>query len=273
MSTRPLTLRLEAGEAVVSTDHGDSWALDGRAAAQVRDICDAAADRKAPDSPALSAATRGALAEAQMIRPVPSRDGSPSEPAPVAAATPEVLALGSIVLSESHPFRDVLESRCSEREFEPPSLAQLATVLVRVGRLRGWRDAPHAAQEETRALPSAGGCHPVELHVLTSGVEDLPDGRWAFDSLRCSLLRLDSAPEQGERTYPPPGFTLPHGYAAVFAVAHFQRTLRRYPAGASLVWRVAGVVLAGLHLCASVLLGRRHRRAPSPPAWGRPAAS
>jgi SagB-type dehydrogenase family enzyme len=253
MSARPLTLRLEGGGALVSTDDGDSWPLDERAAAHIRDICGAAAELEAPAAPMLSAATRGALAEAQAIRPVTSRHCSPAPSAPLAAATHEPLALGPLVLSDSRQFRDVLESRRSERKFEPPSLAQLATVLVRAGRLRGWRDAPQGAQEETRALPSAGACHPIELHVLTSGVEGLPNGRWAFDPLRCSLQRLDFPPEQEERAFPPPGFTLPHGYAAVFAVAHFQRTLRRYPAGASLVWRDAGVVLAGLHLCASDL--------------------
>lgn len=38
---------------------------------------------------------------------------------------------------------------------------------------------------------------------------------------------------------------------AIFVIARFDRTLSRYPAGSSLVWRDAGVMLATLHLCAT----------------------
>jgi hypothetical protein len=90
--------------------------------------------------------------------------------------------------------------------------------------------------------------------VAALDVLDLPSGWWSFDSTRCELvsqklpgLEAASAAEEAQRVlgvdHPLP--------AVVFLVANLSRTLSRYPAGTSLVWRDAGVLLGLLHLCAS----------------------
>jgi hypothetical protein len=92
--------------------------------------------------------------------------------------------------------------------------------------------------------------------VLASGIEDLRPGWWHFDPIRAELRLLDPASKRlvaVSREFEQRGFDLRGGFAAVFAVASFERTLRRYPAGSTLVWRDAGVVLGGLHLCSADL--------------------
>lgn len=253
MSERPLTVRLEDGNTIVSRDDSTSWMLDESAAGEVRALCTDAETRPEAAWAGMSAAARGSLSEARQIRPVEGSADTDSLPGEPGASTGEPVAIGRLELPASRPLREVLSARHSEREFEPPSLAELASVLVRAGRLRAWR-ASEAGQEESRALPSAGARHPIELETLTGSVAGLPDGHWKFDPARCTLTRAERSDARGAGAiFDRQGLTAPSGYTAIFVVARFERTLGRYPAGATLVWRDAGVVLGGLHLCASDL--------------------
>lgn len=253
MTERPLTIRLDGAEATVSSDDGQSWTLSGQQASELHQICGAPNTQSAPPASPLSAAALGLLAEASAIRPVAAPKGSGSSLVESAASATAECRVGDLELTRSRALRDVLLGRQSARAYEPPSLPELATVLVRAGRLRGWRETPEHTQEQTRALPSAGACHPIELEVVTGGIAGLAAGRWAFDAAGCVLRRLEVSdfPGQPVASLEERGFYTVSGHTAIITVAHFDRTLHRYPNGASLVWRDAGVALAGLHLCAS----------------------
>ncbi len=253
MTERPLTIRLDGAAATVSGDDGESWSLSGRQANELRRICGASSTQDGPPVSPLSAAALGMLAEASAIRRIAVLTGpGPSSVEDAASRTAEC-RIGGLELTHSRALREVLVGRQSAREYEPPTLLELATVLIRAGRLRGWRETPEHTQEQTRVLPSAGACHPIELEVVTCGIPGLAAGRWAFDAASCVLHRLEMSTysEQLENSLEERGFYAARGHTAIITVAHFDRTLRRYPNGASLVWRDAGVVLAGLHLCAT----------------------
>jgi SagB-type dehydrogenase family enzyme len=245
-----LTIRLERDRALVSRDSGETWELTPRQVAELWSIDIASAKVPPEQLGKPTAALLASLAEAEALRP----SATPVGPSICCDADGGGLKLGSITLSGSNTLRDVLLRRQSERALRPPDLRELATVLTRAGRVRGWRETPDGRQTETRALPSAGGCQPIDLHVLSTGISGLRRGEWRFDPLLCELHYLAEDPESlaavGE-DLAARGFELHEGFTAVFAIADFNRTLVRYPAGASLVWRDAGVVLAGLHLCAA----------------------
>jgi SagB-type dehydrogenase family enzyme len=163
------------------------------------------------------------------------------------------IALGPLVKSFDMTFEDVLAARRSRRVLAPLDLESLAYVLASIGRVRDWSYADDGCQLTHRAAPSAGGRHPCELAVVVNAVLGIESGLWWFDALRCMLvpqpagdrvLRASEAVAAATalETGPP---------AAVFVVAHFQRTLSRYPAGSALVWRDAGAMLAMLHLAAT----------------------
>jgi SagB-type dehydrogenase family enzyme len=270
MSEERLTFRLEGKESYVSTDDGRNWQLDPEASRQLRRLGTATAGpSQAPRS--LSAAARGGLGEAAALRPL---DGG--DPPPFSPPNPEKRsskALGPLVLDQSRTLLEILEARSSERSLGPLDLARLATVLCRAGRVRGWREARGGSQEETRSLPSAGACHPIHLEVLSSGIPGLGAGHWFFDPLGCGLCEVEDAADLAVvgAALRARGISFSGAYTAIFVVAEFDRTLSRYPAGASLVWRDAGVLLAGLHLCAgdlglgSCILGTTALLPPAPP--------
>jgi SagB-type dehydrogenase family enzyme len=255
----PLTIRLESERTLLSNDSGDTWSLDAHDALLVQKLCEQVLDDMSPSvgGGGLTAALRASIREAANVRPRNS-GRAPSDPAPVPVPVPApapapAVPLGNVAHADSRSLKDILDIRQSERYIKPAGLSELATVLVRAGRARGWRDTGDGEQHETRTLPSAGGCHPIEIHVLTTGIGGLDSGWWAFDPLRCELHFLDDALDQVRevwRNFEDRGFRLEHGYTVIFTMAHFERTLKRYPAGGSLVWRDAGVVLGALHLCA-----------------------
>lgn len=93
----------------------------------------------------------------------------------------------------------------------------------------------------------------MHYEIVSAGISGLPDGRWHMRHDLCDLVRTGAAPVDLPARLASMGFGGAPPPATVFVVADFERTLLRYPAGASLVWRDAGVALGGLHLCASDL--------------------
>src|SRR4051812_1908977 len=253
MADTSFTIRIDSELSLLSDDRGVTCKLDPEAIGSLHEIVREPLERlesKPVESSGITAALRGTLAEAENTRPVPSTSDFKQEPS---HGSP-VVALGEGILSKSQALDDVLRQRVSERRLAPPTLSELGTILVRAGRSRGWSEETDRKQKETRALPSAGACHPIELHVLTTGIVGLNAGHWRFDPLYCELRGADRAQELIDtigRDLQRRGFELDGGYAAIFTVAHFELTLNRYPAGGALVWRDAGVMLGGLHLCAS----------------------
>lgn len=194
----------------------------------------------------ISSTARATLVEARIAAPTGAEGDA-------AAATLDTggrrIALGAGD-SPSHPLADVLRVRTSERWFDGLSVESLGAVLVRCGRVRAWDD----AERESRPLPSAGGRHPVRFEVVALDVDGLEAGHWRFDHTRCDLVEMgpDTSVDRVGKLLQTLGFG-GGAPAVIFTVAEFPRTLSRYPAGATLVWRDAGVALCGLHLCAADL--------------------
>lgn len=241
-----LTVRLDDEVAIVSRDDGSTWRLTDDAAREVR--CVAALSPRAAEHHALSAAARAGIAEARHASPIDEPDTQ---------ARPEVPGDGIALAPSAHgncgSLVRVLERRRSHRLFGPLEFADLASVLLHCGRIRDLRTETSGAQLESRPLPSAGGRHPVHYEIVTVGINDLQDGRWRMRHDLCDLVPTGPAPADLGIRLASMGFGAAPPPAVVFVVADFERTLRRYPAGASLVWRDAGVALGGLHLYASDL--------------------
>jgi SagB-type dehydrogenase family enzyme len=242
-----MTIRFEADRILVSDDtSATSDVDDGEMRARLLQWLDEAG--RVPrtfDQP--SAAAVAGVAEAIRMIPRPSAIA----PRPEAALEGERVPLGDSVRELA--LGELLERRRSVRDVGTLALADLASVLVAVGRITGWGEASDGYQRTYRPVPSGGGRHPIELWVAAADVEGLPSGLWAFDPARCHLVRQGPVPEstwsraadalEGRRNLP----------ALVLLVAQFERTLSRYPGGASIVWRDAGVVALALHLQATAL--------------------
>lgn len=242
-----LTVHVDNDGVVASDDDGRTTALSPRLGAELRDAFERAA--ALPSHRAMTAGTRAALAEARAARP---RAGHEPPPAWQDDREGPRLALTALTRRESRPLADVLTDRHSQREWGPPSLEDVATVLLRCGRVMDWVAGPDGYVASHRPVPSAGARHPLDVHLLAGRVEGLPAGAWRFDALRCELVRTSLAHEPALAhlglvlaAEPPP--------AALVAVAHLHRTLSRYPTGLSLLWRDAGALLGTLHLCSTDL--------------------
>jgi SagB-type dehydrogenase family enzyme len=189
----------------------------------------------------LKAARRNRPTEASR-EPVPWRDNTDGTR----------LKLGDLLNEDSHTLAEVLSRRRSAREWAPPGLSAIATMLVRTLRVIEWGTAPDGYLTTHRPTPSAGARHPFDVYLLAHEVDGLAAGSWRFDALTCELVQSPDDHKPGLETLgeiigqaTPP--------AALVAVAHIDRTLSRYPDGLSLLWRDAGALLATLHLCATDL--------------------
>lgn len=163
------------------------------------------------------------------------------------SATEESLALGVIQRRPPTALEELLASRRSERTMGPVALEDVARLLHSVCAVHFSHRGPDGL-ESYRAHPSAGARHPLDLVLYAETVVGLSPGAWLLDAWAMKLTRLDIQVEMERvaaalRTPGPPPLTL-------FACASADRTLTRYPDGATLVWRDAGVLLGYLHLAA-----------------------
>lgn len=243
-----VTVRIEPDAVIVSRDDGRTVTVEGEVAQRLR----AAADAADPETGSLgyaTAASLASLAEAAAAEPVDTG----LRPATAAAAGEPRVHLGAVASKPSQGLTRVLERRVSERAFAPLQLPQLAALLTRAARIAMWSEDEHGIPITHRPAPSAGARHPIELEIIALEVVGLEAGAYAFDPLRCALGEPREIPvEAVERVRTQAGVTT--GPAAIiFCVAHFERTLARYPAGSTLVWRDCGVLLGLLHLVATDL--------------------
>jgi SagB-type dehydrogenase family enzyme len=240
-----LTVRVDADRVLASDDEGRTAMLPVEMGAELQDAFRLAA--QPPSSPDVTAGTLAAIAEAQAARPQPRQ--APPRAWQDHRDGPRV-ALANLTAQDSQPLAAVLAARRSRRDWMPPRLEDLASVLVRAGRVIDWAVAPDGYVTTRRPVPSAGARHPLDLHLLVADVHGLTPGAWRFDALRCELVgtalahepALDQLSEVLLAPAPP---------AALVAVAHLHRTLSRYPPGMSLLWRDAGALLGTLQLCAT----------------------
>lgn len=201
-------------------------------------------------------------AEAVSMRPVPDPTigtGSTCFPIPDAMRTvpiDDLLRIASSGADRTEPFNEVLARRRSIREYGSLAAADLAVLLDQVFAPRGFAQADDGAVRRFRPIPSAGARHPLVPLALVESVAGLEAGLWRFDldGRRILLIEknarlLDGAWRKvtaaGQFTKRPP--------AVVVLGARFDATLARYPAGAALVWRDAGVALGTLHLSATAI--------------------
>jgi SagB-type dehydrogenase family enzyme len=151
------------------------------------------------------------------------------------------------------PLSALLLRRRSERMFTPTTVADVASTLGAVARLVHFDTADDGYQRSWMAYPSAGGRQPFDFAIAAGAVAGLAHGAWYFDPAHLEFVEGDfdyeaalrSAADALSADAPPP--------AAIFPIANLARTLSRYEAGTSLIWRDAGAVLFALHVRAADL--------------------
>lgn len=236
-----MTVRVEGEHAVVSTDDGTTSVIEGGAAAIRR--ATASAGRAVRGG--LTAATHGTLAEAGRARPETIAN-------PPALGDWPTLRRQRIVPRAVTAVDKAMAERRSARLLGRCHVDELGAVLRAVAHVTAVRTDPNGGQEPLRPVPSAGARHPIDVVVAARDVEGLDPGWWRFDPWRGDLAEVELS--MGAAAYlhrlekvtaagaPPAGLVM---------VASFSRTLSRYPAGSTLVWRDAGVMAGYLHLSAT----------------------
>lgn len=236
-----LTVRIDGEHAVVSDDDGTTSTIEGGAAAIRRLVESAGLGTRG----VLTAAALGTLAEARQVRPEPI--GNP--PALADWPTLRRQRIGRRALTA---VEEAMVERRSQRHFGRCHVEDIGSVLQAVARVSAVRPDPGGGQEPMRPAPSAGARHPIDVVVAAHDVEGLAPGWWRFDPWRGDLaeVELPVGPRDYLKRLEEVTATSAPG-AALVLVASFTRTLSRYPAGSSLVWRDAAVMAGYLHLSAS----------------------
>lgn len=252
----PLTVRLESEQVVVSSDDGLTAPIYGEAASAMRNAAETvllSLETSEWSYGRPTASTLGIVAESRLVRP--QEAGRPTNaPADGPAVGGRRVRIGHLATANDRRFHDVLASRRSQRVFARITIADLANVLAPATRVQAWWSAPDGFNATQRPTPSAGGRHPIDLVTVTTNVVDLDPGLWLFDPYTCELVEYGLRSNCGAAAVAQARAALEGGAepaAAVFAIAHFGRTLSRYPGGSSLVLRDAGALLATMQLCAN----------------------
>lgn len=215
------------------------------------------ADRTSAAVPVTDTARAG-YAEAVEMRPAPNREVGLGSTETMLPDPLFVIDLATIEWSHrsTPPFDEVLQQRRSIRTYGPLDFVELVDLLESVFGLRAFAEADDGGIRRFRPIPSAGARQPLIPLLLIHDVEPMPPGLWRYDpdAHKLLLVRLpedgldeawDWACAAGELATRPP--------ALIVLAARFDATLARYPHGASLVWRDAGVALGSLHLTAASL--------------------
>lgn len=249
---RPFTARLDRHGLHVTFDDDTSRIYRDASIEQVARILDELDSEPAT----FTAATVASFAEAEHALPNPVPDGPLVDLARARTSTTrgaDRIALGPLVTEASQPLAEVLEHRQSQRHLDPPSLEDLATVLVRSGRIIDWDYDDRGVETSYRPYPSAGAVHPLTIDVIADDVAGLAPGCWEFDPFRCDLTPSRHTAEaiNRARTLITAAANVPTVPASLVLIANPARTLQRYPNGTAHLWRDAGVLLATLHLAAS----------------------
>ena len=199
-------------------------------------------------------------AEAVAMRPMPDPTigtGSTDFPLPDAMKVvpiDDLLRRPGSRAERTEPFDAVMARRRSVREYGPIAGADLAAVVYQVFAPRGFAQADDGAVRRFRPIPSAGARHPLVPLALIENVAGMEAGLWRYDldGRRLLLIETDASSLNGAwSTVTAAGQFNKRPPAVVVLGARFDATLARYPAGAALVWRDAGVALGALHLSAT----------------------
>lgn len=236
-----LTARIEGEHVVVSADDGTTSTTGGGASA----IPWLVESVRHGTRGVLTAAALGTLAEAQQIRPEPVAN-PPALPDWPSSRLQRIARRGATAVEEA------MGQRRSTRHLRPCHVDDVGSVLQAVARVRAVRRDPGGGHEPLRPVPSAGARHPIDVVVAARDVEGLAPGWWRFEPWRGQFAEVKLPMSAGgylERLGTVTATSAPS--AALVLIASFDRTLSRYPAGSSLVWRDAGVMAGYLQLSAS----------------------
>lgn len=152
-------------------------------------------------------------------------------------------------------FFRVLADRRSRRPLRPLSAHHLGAVLWFSAKEFARRGTPGAGNYwEHRAVPSAGGCHPIDVLVRDGAKPRLAWKRYNPRShgLASLIIEDSSALRAHDRTLKPMVGELRNA-SLLWLLAQPNRTARRYHNPESLIWRDAGVLIGVIALVAEAL--------------------
>jgi len=147
---------------------------------------------------------------------------------------------------------EVIECRQSRRNLRPIERASLSDLLWYTAKIRSSRQRPGGVTWQHRPVPSAGGCHPIDILLIErpqhptlalydAGAHALCE--LAVNSQQCMHGLVSEINE----------ITMNEEGAILLFVANFSRTAAMYEEGESLVWRDSGALLAMCYLVAEAL--------------------
>ncbi len=109
-------------------------------------------------------------------------------------------------------------------------LSALSTLLGLTAGVQKWVDVPVYGRVPLKTAPSGGARHPIELYVLTWGVEGIAPGLYHYAADTHVLERLRRGVRRGQVAgYLPLSGYFARAAALVFFTAVFERQLWRYP--------------------------------------------
>ena len=204
---------------------------------------------------AVTAGTLAALGEAARVSPREERWAGDAGP------QGERLRLPRPNERLSMPLEEVLRNRRSIRAFAPIDATRLSTLLYHSARIRVTWQGPGEYPASSRAAPSAGARHPLDLVVIPGEIEGMEKPRldrgspYLFDPMTCELVSIDDPWGDAFRESLSHAKGLLGATPAVVLVlaARMDRTFSRYRGGISLIYRDAGALLATIGLVASAL--------------------
>ncbi len=158
-------------------------------------------------------------------------------------------------IEDDGPLLAVIGQRKSGRAYAstPLPLDDLARILAGSYGLAGSIPLPNGVEMRTRPVPSAGGLYPIELYLVLSRIETVPDGLYHYNvldhALECMRTDLEPGALAGAMIAAP---LVENANAVVFMSAVFDRTLRKYgPRGYRYILLEAGHVAQNLCLLAT----------------------
>jgi len=176
----------------------------------------------------------------------------PYEPYRFAARRITYLPIPPETVQSSSCLETVLQ-RITRRAFAPIGAAQLGTLLWFSAKTHARHRQQTSIHWEHRPAPSAGGLHPIHLLIIPVVADE---GRVSlYDPHAHALIELEAGTDLPTRHFVEKLSAVVHpgeGTIIWFA-ADFDKTLARYEAGESLVWRDAGALAATIGVVAEAM--------------------
>lgn len=157
------------------------------------------------------------------------------------------------------PDKTISELLCERRSYRKLGeidFSSFSNILYHGARVRDIWIAPDNYKATSRASPSAGGRHPIDLLCVVNGIVGLNEGIYVFDPFLCELIEIansEKAREEltieaftrlGEEAIPP---------VVVFFIAQVHKTFTRYPGGITFIYRDCGAMITTISLVATSL--------------------